>query len=116
MSFPQQDWIPLTIHKRTTKSTDNTSVNKQSNGIKVKKIWDPKNPTAEPETVPVMITQELGQQIQKARTDRDLTLTQKQLANAICIPVSVISDYERGVGVYNSNYVNKIKNYLGINQ
>ena len=119
MSFNHQDWTPVILNKRSnTKTADNTQtvakphINKPSNGIKVEKIWDPKDPDAEPETRPVMVTRELGQQIQQARTAKGMT--QKELANAICIPVSVISDYERGSGVHNSNYISKIKNYLGI--
>jgi ribosome-binding protein aMBF1 (putative translation factor) len=117
MSFNHQDWTPVIIGKRTRTSENTQTVakpsnNKLSNGIKVEKIWNPKDPNAEPETRPVMVTHELGQQIQQARTAK--SMTQKELANAICIPVSVISDYERGTGVHNSNHISKIKKYLGI--
>lgn len=119
MSSNHQDWTPVILNKRSnTKTAENTQtvskphINKSSNGIKVEKIWDPKDPNAEPETRPVMVTRDLGQQIQQARSAKGMT--QKALANAISIPVSVINDYERGVGVYNSNYISKIKNYLAI--
>ena len=59
-----------------------------------------------------MVSKELGQQIQKARTEREMT--QKELASAISIPSTVINDYERGEGVYNITHVNKIKKFLGI--
>ena len=113
MSFIQ-DWTPVVL-KKQTKPTGNTSTkhhNDSSNGIKVKKILDPKDPDAEPEIHPVMISRVLGQQIQQARIAKQMT--QKELANAMCLPVSVINNYERGNCVYNFNHISKIKNYLGI--
>jgi ribosome-binding protein aMBF1 (putative translation factor) len=118
MSFPYQDWTPVVLTKRTRTKSGNTQtvpkqhINKTSNGIKVEKLWDPKDPNAEPETRPVMVSKELGQQIQKARTEREMT--QRELASAISIPSTVINDYERGEGVYNITHVNKIKKFLGI--
>lgn len=117
MSFTHQNWDSITIGK-TTKTSENSQtvvkqhVSKPSNGIKVEKIIDPNNPDAEPETRPVMITHTLSQQIQQARVAKGLT--QKELANALSIPVSVINEYERGDAVHNINYITKIKNYLGI--
>ncbi len=116
MSFNHQDLVPLILTKRP-KPTEKQKVakpqnNSPSNGIKVEKIWDPKDPDSEPETRPVMITHELGQQIQQARTARGMT--QKELAKVLCIPSSVINDYERGEGVHNFIHISKIKNYLGI--
>jgi len=117
MSFTHQNWDSVTIGK-TTKTSENSQtvvkpcVNKPSNGIKVEKIFDPNDPDAEPETRTVMITHTLSQQIQQARVAKGLT--QKELANAISIPVSVINEYERGDAVHNVNYITKIKNYLGI--
>ena len=117
MSHSHQDWNSVTIGK-VTKTNENSQtiakhhVSKPSNGVKVEKIIDPNDPDAEPETRPVMITHTLSQQIQQARVAKGMT--QKELANAISIPVSVINEYERGDAVHNINYITKIKNYLGI--
>ena len=117
MSHSHQDWNSVTIGK-VTKTNENTQtiskphVSKPSNGIKVEKIIDPNDPDAEPETRPVMITHTLSQQIQQARVAKGMT--QKELANALSIPVAVINEYERGDAVHNINYITKIKNYLGI--
>ena len=117
MSHSHQDWNSVTIGK-VTKTSENSQtisrphVSKPSNGVKVEKIIDPNDPNAEPETRPVMITHTLSQQIQQARVAKGMT--QKELANAISIPVSVINEYERGDAVHNINYITKIKNYLGI--
>ena len=114
MSHSHQDWNTVTIGK-VTKTNENTQtvskphVSKQSTGIKVEKVVDP---DGELDTRPVMITHTLSQQIQQARVAKGMT--QKELANAISIPVSVINEYERGDAVHNINYITKIKNYLGI--
>lgn len=119
MSFPQQDWTPVILTKHTKPTTsENTkkvvkqTINSQLPGIKVKQIWDEKDPNSDPDIHPILVTRKFSQQIQKARIDK--SMTQKQLANAICIPVSVINEYEQGKGIHNSNYISKIKKYLGI--
>jgi ribosome-binding protein aMBF1 (putative translation factor) len=120
MSFSHQDWTPVILSKHTKPNNSNKTkivkqnVNTQSDGIKVKKVWDPKDPTNEPDIRPVMIAREFGQQIQQARIAKGMT--QKQLANAISIPVSIINDYEQCKGVHNSSHISKIKKYLGINK
>lgn len=117
MSLPHQDWTPVIVRKNTGKTTTGQTVpkhhvNKSTNVVKVEKIWDPNDPDAEPETKPVLVGRELGQQIQKARTAKGMT--QKELACALNMPVGVINDYERGTGVHNSSFISKIKKYLGI--
>lgn len=116
MSFTHQDWDPVVLNKNTKpKPSDGhqavkSHMNKPSNGIKVEKVYYDKD--EEPENKPVMIDKEFGMLVQKFRTAKGLT--QKELAQAINLPVQVINEYERGTGVRNSNYVSKIKNYLGI--
>ncbi len=121
MSFSHQDWTPVVIKKNTnTKQTNPANLvakqgaNKQQAAIKTEKVWDASDPDGEPETRPVMIDKEFGQQITKARVAKQMT--QKDLANALSLPVSVITDYERGQGIRNGNYVSKIKKYLNINK
>ena len=113
MSF--QDWTPIVLKKTTdTKKKEHKPSHPHiQNTISVKKIYDPDNPDAEPEVKPVMIDREFGMQIQKFRTAKGIT--QKQLANALNLPVQVINEYERGTGVRNGNYVNKIKTYMNKN-
>ena len=117
MSFHHQDWEPVVLSKCTKPDiTKNkvikNNINTQSSCIKVNKIWDQSDSNTEPEIRPVMITREFGQQIQQARIAKGMT--QKQLANAICIPVSIINNYEQSKGTHNSNHISKIKKYLGI--
>lgn len=112
-----QDWEPITFTKMNPNAPTiiktkvaKQNVNTTSTTIKCEKIYDPKDPGAEPEIKPIMITSEFGKQICTARSAKKLT--QKQLANKLCIPFQIISEYEMGKGVYNINYVNKIKQFI----
>ncbi len=111
-----QQWTPiiLTKNKPAVKTTKvvKQHINTTPNAIKMEKIYDEKNPDAEPIIKPVMIDSVFAKQMQQARVARKLT--QKELANAICIPESIIKDYEQAKGVRNGNYVNKIKTFLNI--
>lgn len=115
-----QQWDPLIITKKNptankvTTTVPKQHINRTASAIKTEKIYDPNNPDAEPEIKPVMIDAEFGKQIATARCAKKMT--QKELAAAINLPVSVITDYERGQGVRNGAYVSKIKKYLGIHK
>lgn len=116
----RQQWEPVILTKKNPNANKVTTtiakqnINKTSTAITCEKLYDPNNPDAEPEIRPVMIDNEFGKQIAAARCAKKMT--QKQLAAAICIPVNIISEYEKGQGVRNGNYVNKIKTYLGIHK
>lgn len=56
------------------------------------------------------ISVELRQEIMKARTSK--SLTQKQLASSINLPVQIISDIEAGKALFNSQHITKIKRFL----
>jgi ribosome-binding protein aMBF1 (putative translation factor) len=108
MSNIFQDWNTIVIRKPNKEKEIVPKKKIENNENKVTKIYDGDN---EPEIRPVIVSKELGQQIAKKRCDKKLS--QKQLANTLSIPVSIISDYEQGKGVYNINYINKIKKHLG---
>jgi ribosome-binding protein aMBF1 (putative translation factor) len=115
-----QQWDPIVLTSKNPKKSETrttvlkSSVIKQSNPVKMEKIYDPNNPDTEPITKPVMIDSEFGKQIVAARCARKLT--QKELANKISIPESIIKDYEKGQGVRNGAYISKIKNFLNIHK
>jgi ribosome-binding protein aMBF1 (putative translation factor) len=114
-----QDWNVVTLHKTPSKkaktgtasTVPKSHLNSQTSNIKVQTVWDSKD-EEDPIVRPVTIGQEFAHQMQQARMNKGMT--QKELANAICVPQSVINEYERGVGVHNSSYVSKIKKHLGI--
>jgi ribosome-binding protein aMBF1 (putative translation factor) len=116
MSNPHQDWTQVVWNKNKPtiekKKVPKQFLNKVNNSINVEKIYDPENPDAEPEIRPVMIEQTFAQQITQARLTKGLT--QKQVANALSIPVAVINEYERGTGVRDGNYVSKLKKYFNL--
>ena len=72
------------------------------------------NDDGETEFLPVKVDMKFGQQMQQARCA--MKLTQKQLAGAVALPVSVINEYEKGTGVQNGQYVDKIKRFLKIDK
>jgi ribosome-binding protein aMBF1 (putative translation factor) len=115
-----QQWDPIILTSKNPKKSETkttvlkSSVIKHSNPVKMEKIYDPNNPDAEPIIKPVMIDSEFGKQIAAARCAKKLT--QKELANKISIPESIIKDYEKGQGVRNGAYISKIKNFLNIHK
>jgi len=116
MSF--QDWKPVIIgNKSDIKSNSPPKKSAgfviNTNGITVKKEYDPNDPNAEPEIKPVMIDKEFGQKITKARTAKKLT--QQQLATTLSLPLSTIKDYEAGKGVRNGGIVDKINRWIAKN-
>lgn len=72
------------------------------------------NDDGETEFIPVKVDMKFGQQMQQSRCA--MKLTQKQLAGAVALPVSVINEYEKGTGVQNGQYVDKIKRFLKIDK
>tara|TARA_Y100000817_G_scaffold152705_1_gene119361 strand:- start:1923 stop:2261 length:339 start_codon:yes stop_codon:yes gene_type:complete len=58
------------------------------------------------------ITKELSHEIQKARLSKGLT--QKDLANQLSIPQTIINDIECGKAIYNGQQISKIKRKLGL--
>jgi len=114
MSFNHQDLTPQILrknpHPKETIQVVKQHPNKTQSAIKTEKIYDPKDPDAEPDIRPVMIDKAFGQKIIKARSLKGLT--QQQFANILSIPVKVINEYERGEGVRNGNYINKINNWI----
>jgi len=112
MSFEHQDWKPVVIKKTklspsTSSSSSASSSASASASISVSKIKEEDDIKK-----PIMVDHELSLTIQKFRVQKGLT--QKQLAQALNLPVQIISDYEKGSCVKNSLIVSKIKTYLGI--
>ena len=111
-----QDWTTVTFNKRLS-NTNNTS--------------NPNNPSHKPATTSSLAN--VG--IYKAASDDDTKktkyvgkatsdavktarcekkLTQKELAQKCNMDAAIISEVERGGGVYNAAHINKIQNALGV--
>jgi|TARA_Y100000389_G_C17435522_1_gene505274 ribosome-binding protein aMBF1 (putative translation factor) len=103
-----QDWKTLIV-KKTKEKPD-------KNKPKITKVGDPnvkmEKKIEEGKLEHKKITNELRVQIQQGRASKGLT--QKQLANSVNLPQSIINEIESGKAIYNHVHINKIKRVLGI--
>ena len=104
-----QDWKTVVVHK--PKNDKTSSSKKKPSNTTLKNISVEKK-AEEGNLEQKKYSLELRQSIMKGRTAK--SLTQKQLANSINLPLQVISDIESGKGVYNPQHINKIKRFLKI--
>ncbi len=113
-NLAHQDWKPIIVRKNKSNNfggsdSKENKVKISNSQLKAKSI----EKKAENDTLKhKKITNELRTNIQKARTSK--SLTQKQLAAALRMPVQKIQDIESGKAIYNGNDINKIKNYLKV--
>tara|TARA_B100001057_G_C22010310_1_gene629521 strand:+ start:108 stop:464 length:357 start_codon:yes stop_codon:yes gene_type:complete len=101
-----QDWKTIVVKK--PKENVANSKKKLSNTV-LKNISIEKKADSD-DLHHIQLTLELRQSIMKGRAAK--SLTQKQLANAINLPIQIISDIESGKSIYNAGHINKIKKYL----
>ena len=106
--FDHQDWKTLIV-KKTKEKPD-------KNKPKITKVGDPnvkmEKKIEEGKLEHKKITNELRVQIQQGRASKGLT--QKQLANSVNLPQSIINEIESGKAIYNHIHINKIKRFLGL--
>jgi ribosome-binding protein aMBF1 (putative translation factor) len=103
-----QDWTPVTFNKRTTvvaaskpvasSSLENVGVYKAASDEDVKKTK--------------YVSKATSETIKVARCEKKLT--QKELAQKCSMDAAIISEVERGGGVYNAAHINKIQIALGV--
>lgn len=105
-TLDHQDWKTIIIKKPKENVKNST---KKINNDAQKKISVEKK-AEEGDLKQKKITLELRQDIMKARTAK--SLTQKQLASSINLPLQIISDIESGKALYNPQHISKIKRYL----
>ena len=105
-TLDHQDWKTIII-KKPKENVKNSK--KKINNDSQKKISVEKK-AEEGDLKQKKITLELRQEIMKARTSK--SLTQKQLASSINLPLQIISDIESGKALYNPQHISKIKRYL----
>ncbi len=103
-----QDWKAVIVKKTKEKSDKNKPKIKKviDSNIKMEKKIEEGNLEHK------KISHELRVQIQQGRTSKGLT--QKQLANSVNLPQSIINEIESGKAIYNHVQINKIKRVLGI--
>jgi len=125
MSF--QDWNEIKWDKRgENNKTDKDYMNKQmrngniiqklksnsDNKNKINVVTNIKKIENEEDTFKHRIVgSEVGKRIAQTRCEKKIT--QKELANAIFLPESIIKEFETGKAIYNAVVLNKIEKYLG---
>ena len=105
-NLDHQDWKTIIIKK--PKENVKNSKKKVNNDSQKKFAVEKKGD--EGDLSQKKITLELRQSIMKGRSAK--SLTQKQLASSINLPLQVISDIESGKALYNPQHINKIKRFL----
>ena len=105
-TLDHQDWKTIIVKKpkQNVKNAKKKVNNNSEKIISVEKKAD------NDELHHKQLTLELRQTIQKTRCLK--SLTQKQLANNVNLPIQVIADIESGKAIYNGQHINKIKRYL----
>lgn len=100
-----QDWKPLVFVKNQpeiqTSKINYTNVKKNSILNSNEDIYKPKT-----------VDKEFSKQLIKARMDKKLT--QKVVANMLCITLKDVSEYENGTAIHNGKLISKFKNFYGI--
>lgn len=103
-----QDWTPVTFNKRpaanasiakpatSSSSLANVGVYKADDDVKKTKY----------------VSKATSDAIKAARCEKKLT--QKELAQKCSMDAAIVSEVERGGGVYNAAHINKIQNALGV--
>jgi ribosome-binding protein aMBF1 (putative translation factor) len=106
-----QDWTPVTFNKRTANATvvaaskpvassslENVGVYKAASDDDVKKTK--------------YVSKATSDAVKTARCEKKLT--QKELAHKCSMDAAIVSEVERGGGVYNAAHINKIQTVLGV--
>ena len=105
-NLDHQDWKTIIIKK----PKDNVKNSKKKVNNDSQKKFAVEKKGDEGDLSQKKITLELRQSIMKCRSAK--SLTQKQLATSINLPLQVISDIESGKALYNPQHINKIKRFL----
>ena len=107
-TLDHQDWKTIIIKK----PKENVKNSKKKINNDSQKIISVEKKAEDGDLKKKKITLELRQDIMKARTAK--SLTQKQLASSINLPLQIISDIESGKAIYNARHINKIQSHLKI--
>ena len=104
-----QDWSTITVNNKPKPNNNKVSTRISNEAQKLNKI---EKKVDEGDLKHKKIDNDLRVKIIQSRNSKGLN--QKQLANKVNFPVSVISDIESGKAIYNDKQINKIKRFLKI--
>jgi ribosome-binding protein aMBF1 (putative translation factor) len=103
-----QDWTPVVLNKWTaaTKQKESTTTSSLANvGVYKAASDDDVKKTK-------YVSKATSDAVKTARCEKKLT--QKELAQKCNMDAAIISEVERGGGVYNAAHINKIQTVLGV--
>ena len=110
--YNHQDWKPVIFMKNKTKKNNNKT---KSVTAKKKKYNKPKKEIVNDNSENLKLKKinlNLRIIIQKARTD--LNLTQKDFAQRLNLPISIVKNYESGKAIPSSHILNKMSKVLKV--
>lgn len=103
----QKKDIPKELVPSAKQKNKNNTINT------VKKIYHEDGAiNEEPDIKPILVGKQFGDEMQSRRIAKHLT--QKDLAKALSIPLSIVNQYETGQGIRNGSYISKIRKYLSM--
>jgi len=108
-----QDWTPVTFNKRTTTNANaNATVAKPASSSSLENVGVYKAASDDDVKKTKYVGKATSDAVKTARCEKKLT--QKELAQKCSMDASIISEVERGGGVYNAAHINKIQTVLGV--
>jgi ribosome-binding protein aMBF1 (putative translation factor) len=110
-----QDWTPVTFNKRATTANANATVananaNPASSSLANVGVYKAASDDDVKKTK--YVSKATSDAVKIARCEKKLT--QKELAQKCSMDAAIVSEVERGGGVYNAAHINKIQNVLGV--
>ena len=103
-----QDWTPVTFNKRTTTKANTTVATSSS----LENVGVYKAVSDDDVKKTKYVSKATSDTIKAARCEKKLT--QKELAQKCSMDAAIVSEVERGGGVYNAAHINKIQTVLGV--
>ena len=111
-----QDWTTVTFNKRvgSTTNTNNTSnpIHKPAPTSSLSNVGIYKAASDDDTKKTKYVGKATSDAVKTARCEKKLT--QKELAQKCNMDAAIISEVERGGGVYNAAHINKIQSALGV--
>ena len=109
-----QDWTPVTFNKRaTTNANANATVaNAKPASSSLANVGVYKAALDDDVKKTKYVSKATSDAVKTARCEKKLT--QKELAQKCSMDAAIVSEVERGGGVYNAAHINKIQTVLGV--
>ena len=105
-----QDWTPVVLNKRVEKPVAAKSATSSSSSLANVGVYKAASDDDAKKTK--YVAKATSDAIKTARCEKKLT--QKELAQKCNMDAAIVSEIERGGGVYNATHINKIQSVLGV--